>query len=131
MALPACLGSLLEESLTRIADQITHDPDGNQFPDILTVEEWTDELMRCLGQGIMGLFIDIRSRQARQMPMKCTQCGKSMQRHRSSAWSRQTLWGEIRVQDDGYYYCRDCGKSARPLHNYLGTERETWSLLVQ
>lgn len=131
MPLPPGLGSWLAEALQGITDQIANDPDGNQFPDILTFEEWTQELTRRLAQGMMEQFIDIRSQQARQTPMKCTQCGKSMQRHKRSAWNRQTLWGGIRVQDDGYYYCRDCGMSARPLHDYLRTERETWSLLVQ
>ncbi len=54
-----------------------------------------------------------------------------MERHKRSSWSRQTLWGEIRVEDHGYLYCRECRTSARPLHSYLGTDRETWSLLVQ
>ncbi len=54
-----------------------------------------------------------------------------MERHRNSSWSRQTLWGETRVENDGYLYCRKCKTSARPLHSYLGTDRETWSLLVQ
>jgi len=63
--------------------------------------------------------------------MKCLGCGRLMERHKRSSWSRQTLWGEIRVEDDGYLYCRECRSSARPLHSYLGTDRETWSLLVQ
>jgi len=32
---------------------------------------------------------------------------------------------------DPYVYCRLCGGSERPLHAFLGTERETWSLPVQ
>ena len=63
--------------------------------------------------------------------MNCPKCDKTMERHRNSNWSRQTLWGQIRVDDDAYLYCRDCKTSTRPLHSYLGTDRETWSLLVQ
>ena len=60
--------------------------------------------------------------------------GTSPERHRRSDWERHTPWGPIEIKDDGYYLCRHCtgtGTSARPLHWYLGTDRETWSLLRQ
>lgn len=129
--LPVGLAGLAEDLLMRLGEQIAEDRNFSEFPDLLTFEEWTGELTRQLAQAMIGRFVDVRSRQARQTPMKCTQCGKAMQRHKRSTWRRQTLWGEVRVEDDAYFYCRDCGISARPLHHSLGTERETWSLLVQ
>jgi len=129
--LPSALRSLAEKVLTGVADQIAKDHDGSEFPDILTFEEWTDEFTRDMARAMMVQYVEIRSRQAKETSMKCSGCGKPMQRHKRSSWSRQMLWGEMRVEDDGYLYCRDCRISARPLHSYLGTDRETWSLLVQ
>jgi len=125
------LAGLAEELLEGLAEQIAEDRDFSEFPDLLTLEEWTGELTRRLAREMIGRFLEVRSRQARQTPMKCSQCGKPMQRHRNSGWSRQTLWGEIRVEGDTYLYCRDCRTSAHPLHGCLGTHRETWSLMVQ
>jgi hypothetical protein len=130
--LPASLVGLAEDLLLQgVADQLAEDGDFREFPDLLSFEEWTGALTRRLAQAMIERFIETRSRQARQTPMKCPQCGKAMQRHKRSTWSRQTPWGEVRVEDDAYFYCRDCGSSARPLHSGLGTNRETWSLLVQ
>ncbi len=53
-----------------------------------------------------------------------------MEWHRNTPWKRGTLSGAIRV-NDVYAYCRPCRKSARPLHRWIGTDRETWSLQVQ
>ncbi len=130
-SLPAGLRLLAEKVLDGVTKQITNDRDGSEFPDILTFEEWTDELTRDMARSMVAQFVRVRSRQVKETSMKCPECGKSMERHRRSSWSRQTLWGETRVEDDGYLYCRDCKTSARPLHSYLGTDRETLSLLVQ
>ena len=129
--LPPGLVSLAEELLDELEEQISEDRDGSEFPDLLSFEEWTETWTRQLAQAMIGRFVGIRSRQTRQTPMQCPRCGKAMQRHKRSTWSRQTLWGEVRVEDDAYFYCRGCGSSARPLHGTLGTSRETWSLLVQ
>ena len=132
---PDALGSLAEDVLNQVANQVADrlakDQDVSEFPDILTFEEWTEELTRGLARAMMAQFVHIRSRQAKETLMKCLGCGRLMERHKRSSWSRQTLWGEIRVEDDTYLYCRECRTSARPLHSYLGTDRETWSLLVQ
>ena len=66
--------------------------------------------------------------------MKCSAWGRPLQRHRRSDWERHTPWGPIEIKDDDYYLCCHCtgtGTSAHPLHWYLGTDRETWSLLRQ
>jgi hypothetical protein len=130
-SIPAALHTLAENVLAGLADQIANDHNGSEFPDILTFEKWTEELTRNLARSMMAQFVRVRSRQAKETSMKCSGCGKSMERHKQSSWSRQTLWGKTRVEDDPYLYCRDCKTSARPLHSYLGTDRETWSLLVQ
>lgn len=128
---PAALRSLFEEVVGRVGEQVAADSDASEFSDLLIFEEWTRQLTREMAQAMVAQFVQVRSQQAKEMSMKCSACGKSMQRHRRSSWHRQTLWGETRVEDDGYLYCRDCKTSARPLHGYLGTDRETWSLLVQ
>jgi hypothetical protein len=130
-SLPALFRSLAGDVLNSFTEQIAGDRSGIEFPDILTFEEWTEELTRGLGRSMVERFIEVRSQQAKEMQMKCAKCGKTMERLKRSSWSRQTPWGEVRIKDDSYLYCRDCRASARPLHSYLGTDRETWSLLVQ
>lgn len=129
--LPSALRLLAENVLDGVAEQILKDQDGSEFPDILTFEEWTQELTQSIARTMMAQFVEIRSQQAKEASMKCAGCGQWMERHKRSSWSRQMLWGETRVEDDGYLYCRTCKISARPLHSYLGTGREMWSLLVQ
>jgi hypothetical protein len=85
--LPVGLASLAEEFLERVGEQIAEDRHFSEFPDLLTFEEWTGALTRQLAQEMIGRFVDIRSRQARQTSMKCTQCGKPMQCHKRSTWS--------------------------------------------
>lgn len=128
---PAAFRSLVEDFLDQVTDQISGDQDVSEFPDILTFEECTVELTRELARSMVEQFVEVRSQHAKEIHMKCAKCGKPMENHKRSSWTRQTPWGEVRIKDDGYLYCRDCRASARPLHGYLGTDRETWSLLVQ
>ncbi|MFB3902423.1 MAG: hypothetical protein ACE15E_03140 [Acidobacteriota bacterium] len=130
-SLPADLVGLTEELLKGLDEHLAEDTDRSEFPDLLSFEEWAGELTRRLGREMIGRFLAMRARQARQTPMMCPKCGQAMQRHKRSIWNRQTPFGAVRVEDDAYFYCRDCHTAARPLHPYLGTERETWSLLVQ
>jgi len=120
---------LTEELLKGLDEHLAGDADRSEFPDLLSFEEWAGELTRQLGQAMIGRFLAMRARQTRQT--LCPHCGQAMQRHKRSAWNRQTLWGEVWVEEDVYFCCRDCHTSARPLRSSLGTERETWSLLVQ
>lgn len=113
-SLPAVLRSLVEGVVDSVADQITNDLDGSEFPDILSFEERTENLTRDLVRSMVAQFVRVRSRQATETSMKCPGCGKSMERQRRSSWSRQTLWGETRVEDDDYLCCRDCKTSSRP-----------------
>ena len=92
-SLPAALGSLSEEVLHRVADQITTDQDGRTFPDLLTFDEWTETWTRDLARAMIAQFVHLRSRQAQDTRRTCSGCGQSMGRHKRSRWSRQTLWG--------------------------------------
>ena len=122
---------LTAAALAGLTQRISNDCVGDEFPDILSFEEWTQAVTRGLAQSMVERFIAVRTQQAREMNMKCHGCGKPMEKHKQSSWSRQTPWGEVRIAEDRYSYCRDCRTSARPLHGYLGTGRETWSLIMQ
>ena len=50
--------------------------------------------------------------------------------HRNTVWTRQTPFGPVSIRDP-YVYCSQCHASDRPLHALLGTNRETWSLVVE
>lgn len=43
---------------------------------------------------------------------------------------RETQLGPVTVHDP-FAYCRTCGGSDRPLHAWLGTDREVWSMVTQ
>jgi hypothetical protein len=123
--------ALITKALDKLSDEIAGDCRITEFPDLLSFEEWTQSFSRDLARSMVERFVAVRSQQAREKHMKCEGCGKPMERHRQSSWNRHTPWGEVRIDDDGYSYCRDCRMSARPLHSILGTDRETWSLIVQ
>ncbi len=57
-------------------------------------------------------------------------CARLPSVHRTTAWTRKTLLGPVVVRDP-YVYCRVCHGSDRPLHAFLGTDPETWSLMVE
>jgi len=99
-------------------------------PDLLVAEEIAEEFSRRLGLGMLQDFVDVRQEQASKNRKPCGKCGQAMEVHHVSTWVRKTRLGEVTVRDP-YVYCRRCGDSERPLHGWLGTARETWSLFVQ
>ena len=98
-------------------------------PDLLTAEERVVSFVRKLGVGLLQTFVDVRAIQAKKDRLPCA-CGNPTSVHRTTNWPRKTLLGPIIVRDP-YIYCRACHHSARPLHSFLGTGRETWSLAVE
>jgi hypothetical protein len=130
--LPPVFSEVIQHALASMHEHLQQDISGTAFPNLLAFEEWTSQCTRQLGQKLMKEFTQIRSQQAKTSPVHCPKCDRPMQRHRTSRWERNTPWGKIEIEEDGYYICRSCkGSSARPLHSYLGTDRETWSLLMQ
>lgn len=97
--------------------------------DLLSAEELVYEFTALLGLGMEQDFVDVVARAAVAERSRCG-CGLLMEVHRRSVWTRKTLNGTVSVCD-AYVYCRGCGASAHPVQARLGTERETWSLLVQ
>ncbi len=105
------------------------DADGLAVPDLLTAQERVVDFVRELGFGLLQVFVDVRTEQAKASRRPCS-CDRSPSIHRTTKWPHKTLLGPVIVQDP-YAYCRICHDSQRPLHTYLGTDRETWSLPVQ
>lgn len=121
--------SIAEDARSRFRQQLLADEDGTQMPHLLGVEEALMEFTRSLGLSLVMMFIDIREQQAKAKRGPCS-CGARMEVHRRTTWTRQSPFGPVRVRDP-YTYCRNCESAARPLHAWLGTKRETWSLIVE
>jgi len=105
------------------------DLDGKSVPNLLAAEEQVSQFIRALGLGLIQIFIDVRYMQLKARPIPCS-CGGQLTCHRTTTWRRATPFGPVVVRDP-YMYCRVCRDKGRPLHALLGTDRETWSLLVQ
>lgn len=108
---------------------ISEDVEGLAVPDLLSAEEQVVRFVRNLGLGLLQMFVDVRAAQAKATRQPCS-CGHLPSVHRTTQWQRKTLLGPVLVRDP-YVHCRICHGSDRPLHAYLGTDRETWSLDVQ
>lgn len=108
---------------------LSEDIEGLAVPDLLSAEERVVSFVRELGLGLLQVFVDVRAAQAKATRQPCS-CGAPPSVHRTTEWRRKTLLGPVLVRDP-YVHCRVCHGSDRPLHAYLGTDRETWSLDVQ
>ncbi|MFT5583828.1 MAG: hypothetical protein ACI9VR_001412 [Cognaticolwellia sp.] len=84
---------------------------------------------KALSLGFVEDFTTIRVQQALEHRAHC-ECGRLRAVLNYTSWARKTPFGVLRVRDV-YTYCRDCRSAERPLHRWLGTPKETWSLLVQ
>ena len=114
---------------TRYRAFLLEDSDGLAVPDLLTAEEQVVKFVRELGLDLLDGFIDVRMVQAKATRRPCS-CDRRPSVHRMTTWSRETLLGPVLVRDP-YIYCKVCHGSERPLHAFLGTDLETWSLTVQ
>jgi hypothetical protein len=129
---PPNLQSTADELTNRYRDFLEQDKneaDGLQVPDLLTAEEQVKALVCALGLSMLQTFVDVRREQAKKHRQPCT-CGQTPTVHRNTRWIRQTPFGPMLITDP-YVYCSTCHDSDRPLHALLGTDRQTWSLLVQ
>ena len=126
---PAAFDPISETLTTRFTALVNDDTDCTTLPDLLTAEEAVLCFVVEAGRRCLQSFVDVRSAQAEAARPACS-CGKPPPIHRSSGWWRKTLLGPIRVRDP-YMYCRRCSTSTRPLHAWLGTEPETWSLAAE
>jgi len=108
---------------------LLQDATGTAVPELLTAEERVVAFVHALGLALLHVFVQVRLLQAKAGRRPCS-CGVTPTIHRTTRWTRQTPFGPL-VIEDPYAYCRTCHDSERPLHGLLGTDRETWSLIVQ
>jgi hypothetical protein len=127
--LPPEFESIANELLNRYRNFLNEDSDGGSVPDLLSAEEQVVDFVYKLGLEMLQTYADVRTVQAKADRPSC-RCGDRPPVHRTTKWKRETLFGTVSVQDP-YLYCRRCHGSQRPLHAYLGTDQETWSLVVQ
>lgn len=126
MAAPP-MESIRTEVLDRFRVALGCDEDATLFPNLLDVEQQLAAFVQKLGQELLQSFVDERLKRALACRPRCPSCDEPMEVHRRTCWRRGTALGAIEVRDV-YAYCRDCHRSARPLHGWLGTDRERWSL---
>jgi hypothetical protein len=127
--LPPELESIANQLTKRYEAFVKDDGQGLEIPELLSAEEQVREFVYTLGQDMVQAFVDVRIGQAKAARQPCT-CGRVPSVHRTTTWTRKTLFGPVSVRDP-YVYCKTCHGSDRPLHAFLGTDRETWSLVVQ
>lgn len=126
--LPA-LSPLLEATLASFAQLVEKDATADVLPNLLDAVRAVGTFAVTLGRGMIQTYVDVRLKQATAAHRVCG-CGKAMQWHSTSQWRHGTQFGDVRVKDV-YAYCRCCHESARPLHGWLGTDAERWSLALE
>ena len=127
--LPPELDSIAVEIKKRFQNHVAADKDGTILPEIQTAEEVVTTFVIELGRSMLQIFVDVREEQAKSARGPC-RCGAPTEMHRRTQWTKNTLLGPVTVGDP-YIYCRTCHRSERPLHAWLGSSRETWSLSAQ
>jgi len=128
--LGAEFASIRSTAVEQFMSCVTKDDSGTAFPDLLSLEEQAAEFAQQLERDIVQAFVEMRGRQIKSEKPLCPTCNEAMEWHANTEWKRGTLPGTVAVKDS-YAYCRSCGKSVRPLHRWLGTDRERWSLRVE
>jgi hypothetical protein len=121
--------SIANELTKRYQSFLKEDSEGVEVADLLLAEEQVRDFVYKVGLDMLQAFVDVRTEQAKGDRQPC-RCGHVPGVHKTTTWTRKTLFGSVAVRDP-YVYCRDCHDSDRPLHALLGTDRETWSLVVQ
>jgi len=123
------LVTILDAAVASYSWLVENDDGATAFPDLLAVVEEAGKLAREFGRRAMQAFVDVRHKQVKATRRVCA-CGKRMEWHKEGEWAHGTDYGDVLVPDV-YAYCRPCHRSARPLHGWLGTAAERWSLVVE
>lgn len=123
------LQSLVDDAIATGAQVVEDDRQASEFPNLLDMEQAVAEITAQLGLRMLQAYVDVRLKQAKATPRLCS-CGKPMEWLATSEWPHGTRFGDLQVRD-AYAYCRTCHQSARPLHGWLGTGVERWSLDVE
>ncbi len=127
--LPLEFETIASHLTERYENFLAEDGEGLAVPELLTAEEQIVSFTRALGLALLEVFVRVRLVQAKAARQACS-CAVIPTVHRTTQWTRQTPFGPLSVGDP-YVYCPTCHNSERPLHALLGTDRETWSLVVQ
>jgi len=125
----AALQSLVDDAISTFTRLVDEDDGAVVFPSLLDMEQAAADIVADLGHRMLQTYVDVRLKQAKATPRMCS-CGKPMEWLAGSVWLRGTRFGDVKVTD-AYAYCRICHLSARPLHGWLGTGAERWSLDVE
>jgi hypothetical protein len=123
------LQSIMDQTIAQCAELLEDDVGAEVFANLLDTQQAIAQFSEELGLRIMQSYVEGRRQQAKAAPRRCT-CGRPMEWLSASQWSHGTRFGDVQVRD-AYAYCRNCHLSARPLHGWLGTGVERWSLDVQ
>jgi hypothetical protein len=121
--------ALVEDAVATFARLLDADERAVVFPNLLETEQTVAELTAQLGHRMLQAYVDGRLAQAKAAHRTCS-CGEPMEWFCGSEWPHGTRFGDLKVKDV-YAYCRPCHRSARPLHGWLGTGPERWSLDIE
>ena len=127
--LPPEVQTLIDDARSGLRAWLSEDTDRSGVGDLLSAEELAGEVGRAVSLGLVEDYLGVRLQHALAHRERCG-CGKLKAVLQHTRWPRKTPFGVVEVHDV-YTYCRDCRSSERPLHAWLGTGQETWSVLVQ
>jgi hypothetical protein len=127
--LSPALQPLLEHTVAAFAQLVEQDPRAHVWANLLDTVRAIVAFVAALGLALIQTYVDVRFRQTKATHRTCS-CGEPMEWLANSAWPHGTPFGEVQVRD-AYAYCRTCHKSARPLHGWLGTGVERFSLELE
>ncbi len=124
------LQCIAESAVTAFMELLEQDQDAKLFANLLETTEAVVDFTQELGRWMLQAYVDVRLKQVKARRISCP-CGQGpMEWHSKSMWKHGTPFGDI-VVEDIYAYCRACRRSARPLHGWLGTDAQRWSLVVE
>ncbi len=123
------LQSIQNAALSSFVQVLEQDSHATGFRNLLDTIQEVCAFVTALGLAMMQAYVDVRLQQAKRTRPPCS-CRNVMEWHTTSEWRHGTQFGDVHVKDV-YAYCRTCHNSARPLHGWLGTDKERWSLSLE